>query len=470
MSINPFSSLLELSEALAAGEYSALDLSSFYLDRIRRANAHLHAFIDVCEASVLLQARASDLRRASGHTLGTLDGLPIAIKDLCEIQGQLTRCGSAVWSTRRSTVTSTVVDKLRAAGMVVLGKTHMVEFAFGGWGTNPLQGTPHNPWDLTEHRVPGGSSSGSGVAVAAGLAPAAIGSDTGGSVRIPAALVGISGLKTTSGLISRYGVAPLSTTLDTIGPMTRTVADAAILTQALAGVDIRDTATMQAPVADYRAALAQSGDLSGIRVVVLAENQFPIAVAADVLVAFRGAVQVMRDLGATILERHFPFDFGDLMRRNGQIISAEAWSHLDHIVQDDTAPVGDAVRARVLAGACTSAKDYIEAISHHRQSCAAWQAWMTDADVLLTPTLPIVACRIEEVDEATTPLSAFTRAGNYLGACALTLPAGLSTGGLPIGIQCMAKRFDESTLIRVGRGFQQATDWHRQTPDLSSLF
>jgi aspartyl-tRNA(Asn)/glutamyl-tRNA(Gln) amidotransferase subunit A len=468
--INPFSSLAELSRALAQGECSALEIATLYLDRIRIADPALHAYVSVDEESVQLQARASDLRRAAGHSLGELDGLPIAIKDLCEVQGQRTSCGSLAWAERRSTVTATVVEKLRMAGMVVLGKTHMVEFAFGGWGANPLLGTPRNPWDLNVHRVPGGSSSGSGVAVSSGLAPAAIGSDTGGSVRIPSALVGITGLKTTAGLISLHGVAPLSTTLDSIGPMTRTVADAAMLTQAMAGPDVRDLATLRAPVADYRAALASGSSLAGLRIVSLPPEQFPIGVEADVLTAYVRALEVMRDLGATVLERRFPFDFADLMRRNGQVISAEAWSQLGGVASDGKAPVGDAVRARVMSGALVTAGDYIYALSHRRAACEQWQMWMSDADALLTPTLPMVACSLAQVDESATPLSTFTRAGNYLGSSALTLPAGLSSDGLPIGIQLMGKRFDEASLVRAGCAFQLATDWHRRTPDLARLF
>jgi aspartyl-tRNA(Asn)/glutamyl-tRNA(Gln) amidotransferase subunit A len=322
--VSPFSSLAQLARSLADGECSALELADMYLDRIRQADAFLHAYAHVDEASVRLQARASDLRRAAGHPLGLLEGLPIAVKDLCEVQGQPTGCGSLAWAGRRSTVTASVVERLRSAGMVILGKTHMVEFAFGGWGTNPRLGTPRNPWDLSVHRIPGGSSSGSGVAVASGLAPAAIGSDTGGSVRIPAALVGITGLKTTTGLISRHGVLPLSTTLDSIGPMTRTVVDAALLAQALAGADVRDATTLGLPVADYRRALTGTPDLAGMRIVALAQDQFPIAGTQDVQSAYRRALQLMRDLGASVLERRFPFDFGDLMRRNGQLISAEA--------------------------------------------------------------------------------------------------------------------------------------------------
>ena len=470
MHLSPFSSLDELARALAQGQCSALELANSYLDRIRQANPALHAFVSVDEESVQLQARASDLRRAAGHALGPLEGLPVAVKDLFEIEGQKTSAGSLAWAERRSKVTATVVDKLRAAGMVILGKTHMVEFAFGGWGTNPLAGTPRNPWDLSVHRIPGGSSSGSGVAVASGLAPAAIGSDTGGSVRIPASLVGITGLKTTSGLISLYGALPLSTTLDSVGPMTRTVADAATLTRALAGQDVRDVATLRHPPVDYRAALEAGFKLTGMRIVSLPEDQFPTIVAEDVLTSYRGSLQLMRDLGATLLERRFPFEFADLMRRNGQIISAEAWSEWGEIASDKQALVGDAVRARITAGQAIDTRQYIAALNHHRQTCAQWQDWMRDADALLTPTLPMVACTLDLVDESATPLSSFTRAGNYLGGSALSLPAGLSAQGLPIGIQLIGKRFDEGSLIRIGHAFQLASNWHRRTPNLDPLF
>ena len=470
MPIHAFASLTELAQSLARGECSALELTELYLDRIARADAVLHAYAHVDAESVRLQARASDLRRASGHSLGALEGLPIAIKDLCEIEGQPIACGSKAWSGRRGVQTAAVVERLRSAGVVILGRTHMVEFAFGGWGTNPHLGTPRNPWDLKVHRIPGGSSSGSGVAVAAGLAPAAIGSDTGGSVRIPAALVGITGLKTTTGLISRHGVVPLSGTLDSIGPMTRTVADAALLTEALAGPDRRDPSTLHSQSADYRAALTGSASLVGMRVVSLPEEQFPIAIEPDVLAAYRRALETLRGLGASVVERRFPFDFADLMRRNGQLISAEAWSLLGDVAKNDEAPLGDAVRARLLSGASVTGADYIRALAHHHESREKWHAWMADADALLTPTLPMTACPLDEVDEGTTPLSTFTRAGNYLGASALSLPSGLSGRSLPTGVQLMGKRFDEVSLIRIGAAFQQASRWHLQSPDIASLF
>jgi aspartyl-tRNA(Asn)/glutamyl-tRNA(Gln) amidotransferase subunit A len=460
--LNPYSSLAELGEALARGECSALDIANLYLERIRQADPVLGAFVHVDEEAVRLQARASDLRRAAGHALGPLDGLPIALKDLCEIEGQPTSCGSQAWAGRRSAVTAAVVRRLRQAGMVILGKTHMVEFAFGGWGTNPYLGTPRNPWDLGTHRIPGGSSSGSGVAVAAGLAPAAIGSDTGGSVRIPAALVGITGLKTTVGLVSLEGVVPLSPTLDSIGPMTRTATDAALLTDVLAGGEAR----MPPPAPPS----APTRPLAGLRIVALPPEQFPVAVSDDVMFAYLRAAELFRQLGATLLDRRFPFDFADLMARNGELASAEAWSLLGAIARDAAAPLGDAVRARIMSGAAIDAPTYIAAMAHHRRSGEQWHAWMGDADALLTPTLPMAACTLEEVDETATPLSAFTRAGNYLGASGLSLPAGLSGDGLPVAVQLLGKRMDERTLLRAGAAFQQASDWHLRTPDLGALF
>lgn len=248
MSDIAFATLSELALGLAEGRHSSVELAKHFLDRIDRANQALHAYVSVDADSTLRLAEAADARRRAGYgLLGPLDGVPVAIKDLCDIEGQIATAGSQAWRQRRGTTTSTAVARLLAGGMVPLGKLHMVEFAFGGWGTNPVMGTPRNPWDLEHARIPGGSSSGSGVAVAAGLAPAALGSDTGGSVRIPAALNGVTGLKTTRGLISLHGAVPLSGTLDSIGPLTRDVRDALLLTQAMAGADPRDPLTQGVP-------------------------------------------------------------------------------------------------------------------------------------------------------------------------------------------------------------------------------
>jgi aspartyl-tRNA(Asn)/glutamyl-tRNA(Gln) amidotransferase subunit A len=356
-----------------------------------------------------------------------------------------------------------VVQHLLAAGMVPLGKTQMVEFAFGTWGANPHLGTPVNPWDLATHRVPGGSSSGSGVAVAAGLAPAAIGSDTGGSVRIPAALNGITGLKTSGGLISTAGAFPLSTTLDTIGPMTRTAADAALLCSAMLGPDA-DAAR------PFAACLEHDDDsLDGRRIAVLPPEQYPVAVEPAVAAAVDETQRVLRTLGAHVVERAFPFAFDDLMRRNGQLTAGEAYAIHRSYIGDEQLPIGAGVRRRVLGGKTLSAADYIDALAHRRAARVQWIDWMRGWDALLTPAVPFAACPVDAVDESTTPLASFTRTGNYVDACGLALPAGVSTHGLPIGVQLLGRPGSDATLIRLGIAFQQATAWHRRTPDLAAL-
>jgi aspartyl-tRNA(Asn)/glutamyl-tRNA(Gln) amidotransferase subunit A len=464
----PFASLHELSAALERGECTAVDLASGYIRRIE-ALAALHAFIEIDRDSVLRQAEASDLRRRAGHGLGRLDGLPVAVKDLCEIAGQVTSNGSASHTAVVSTRTATVVERLRAAGMVILGKTHMVEFAYGGWGTNALMGTPRNPWDSTCHRIPGGSSSGSAVAVAAGLAPAAIGSDTGGSIRIPAALCGITGLKTTDGLISLYGVLPLSPTCDSIGPLTRNAVDAAMMTMALAGPDPRDSRTWKCPIVEHYGDFGDQADLRGLRIAVLREADFPVAVEAGVLEVFREAQHVLRSLGAALFEESFPIDWAELIARNGQVIGAEAWSTHRARIQDEKLPIGPGVRRRILAASQIEAADYIDAMHHRRRAMSTWKESMAGLDAMLLPTLPLTACPVDSVDETVSVISMFTRAANHVGACAIALPAGFSSAGMPIGVQLIAKPFDEKTLFRIGFSFQAVTDWHRRAPALPPI-
>jgi aspartyl-tRNA(Asn)/glutamyl-tRNA(Gln) amidotransferase subunit A len=400
--------------------------------------------------------------------VGPLHGLPIALKDLLHLEGRVTTAGSKSWHGRVSENTATVVERLLAAGMIPLGKTHMVEFAFGGWGRNEPMGAPWNPWDTATHRVAGGSSSGSAVAVAGGLAPAAIGSDTGGSVRIPASLCGLTGLKTTYGLISLAHVVPLSTTLDSIGPLTRSVDDAALLTAAMAGADPRDPATLHAPRFDVEALLAAEPDTRGMRITCLAPEQFPASVDRDVLRVLADTVAALRDLGAIVEEARFPLDFEQLMLDNGRLIAAEAYAVHRSYIEDATLPIDPWVRKRVLSGKAIGAADYIDLLAGRRRAAARFAGWMRGRDALLTPTLPITATPVAEVDEATTPLAAFTRAANYIGGCALSLPAGFSGGGLPIGMQLIGAPFAEAALIRMGQAFQRATDWHLRRPDLSA--
>lgn len=462
-----FSSFDELRQGLERKTFSSRELTQAYLSRIERGNGKLHAYAEVYRDGALAAAEAADRQRAAGLVLGPLHGLPIALKDLCDINGRLGQVGSKAWATRKATVTASIVERLVSAGMVLLGKTHMVEFAFGGWGTNPLCGAPWNPWDLNTHRVPGGSSSGSGVAVAAGLAPAAIGSDTGGSVRIPATFNGIVGLKTTFGLISLHGCFPLSSTLDTIGPMTRTVADAALLTQALAGPDPRDPGTLQAPAFDMPDLHTPS--VRGLRVAVLPESQYPAGVDAAVVDGVRNAVRVLRELGAYVDERPFPFDMEELTVRNGLLIAAEGYAVHRAYIEDESVPIGRFVRQRMLGGKGVSAADYVLAREHQRQSSARFVAWMEDFEAMLLPGAVAPAIALSAVDEAIAP-SVFTRAGNYLTSCSLAVPAGFSSQGLPVGVQFMGKPFGERAILRLGAAFERATGFTRKAPDLRALF
>ena len=325
-------------------------------------------------------------------------------------------------------------------------------------------GAPWNPWDNATHRVAGGSSSGSAVAVAGGLCPAAIGSDTGGSIRIPAALCGITGLKPTYGRVSLYGAVPLSGTLDSIGPLARTVEDAARLTAAMSGPDPRDPATLAAPRGDLEAALAEEADIRGMRITTLAPEGFPAYTLPDVVRAYQAAIIALRDLGARVDEAPFPLDFEDMMVRNGRIIAAEAYALHRAYIEDPSLDIDPWVRQRVLGGKAVSAADYIDLLALRQRAIGEFGHWMRDRDALLTPTLPITATPLADVDEATTPLATWTRTANYLGACALTLPAGFSAEGLPIGVQVTGASFADATLVRIGRAFQQATDWHRRRP------
>ena len=463
----PWLSLNELARHLASGALSSREIVATYLERIAALDDRLHAFIDVYGDSALDAARAADRERRAGAARGPLHGLPIAIKDLVHIRGHVTTAGSKARPYGVADETATAWERLLAAGMIPLGKTHLVEFAFGGWGRNAPMGAAWYPWDTQTHRVAGGSSSGSAVAVAAGLAPAAIGSDTGGSIRIPSALCGLTGLKPTYGVISLAGIYPLAPTLDSLGPLARDVDDAALLTAAMAGADPRDARTLAAPYIDFAAALAAEPDIRGMRITALAVDQFSWPAQPDVLRARDDAMKVLRKLGASVEEARVPFDFEDLMVRNGRLIAAEAYAqHRGHI-EDESLAFDPWVRKRTLAGKAISAADYIGELEERRRAAAAFAEWMNGRDALLTPTLPITATPVADVDEATTPLATFTRAANYVGACALSLPAGFSADGLPIGVQLMSGPYTDATLVRLGRAFQQVTDWHRRRPDLS---
>lgn len=459
-----FSSLTELAEGLKNKTYSSVELTQFFLDRISRYDGKAHAFTAVYTQEALLQAQAADLHRSSGLLLSPLHGLPVAVKDIFEINGRNTTAGSQAWSGRVSSVTATVIERLQAAGMILLGKTHMSEFSFCGWGINPLMGTPRNPWSGSAgDRAPGGSSSGSGVAVAAGLTPLAIGSDTGGSVRIPCAFNGLTGLKPTYGRISLYGTVPLSGTLDSIGPIARTVQDTALATQIMAGADTRDPGTQwqKSGTPD----LMQGVPVHNLRVAVMPPSQYPVPVSDDVQSATENAIRTLRSLGMNVEHAQLPLDFTDLMMMQGVITSAEVyWQHADYIENRDLA-FGPSIQRRIIGGKTITAQAYLAALAHRKNAMAQFSRWMQGYDLLLTPTVPFAAPLISEVDVESKSVMAFVRPVSYLNACAISLPSGFSKDGLPVGVQLIAKPWNENVLIHVGQAFQQATEWHRKTPD-----
>ncbi|MCF8531565.1 MAG: amidase [Reyranella sp.] len=459
--------LTELSAGLTAKRFSSREIVDVLLGRIAKANDKLHAFVDVYAAEARALADAADKARASGFPLGSLHGLPIAYKDLCDIAGKVGTGGSKMFENRVATETSNTVERLTAAGMVPLGKLHMVEFAFGGWGTNPLMGAPWNPWDLETHRIAGGSSSGTGVAVAARLTPAGIGSDTGGSVRIPSAFNGLVGLKVTFGRIGLSGTMLLSWTLDSIGPLARSVEDCALLLNALAAPDSRDPTTLGQPLEDFTLA-TRPGSIEGLRIAMPDTRQLPNFMHADVVKAWQSAGRTFESLGATVEAVRLPDWFFDLSRPAGTLIASEAYSlHRDYI-EDARKAIGPGVRARALQAKTLLPGAYAEELRHMAERRQAFADWFRPHDAILMPTMALPAIPLSEVDE-TSPIPGYlTRPANYLGLCSLAMPSGQSAG-LPLGIQIVGKPFAERDVLRLGKAFQDATEYHRQVPDLSAL-
>jgi aspartyl-tRNA(Asn)/glutamyl-tRNA(Gln) amidotransferase subunit A len=455
-----WASVAELSSAFGTRTLSPVDVVDALLDRIRKRNATLHAFIAVYEDDARLAAEAADRAIRAGHRVGPLHGVPIALKDLVDLQGRVTTGGSKVWLDRVSPVTATLAERLIAAGMIVLGKTHTVEFAMGSFGTNTHLGTPRNPWDPAVHRAPGGSSSGSGVAVAAGLAPVAIGTDTGGSVRMPASWCGTVGLKVTAGRISTYGVLPLSSTLDTPGPLARTVEDAALIFRALNGPDPRDPQTLVWTPADPLPELRRG--VAGLRLAVMPDAE-RAGVAADVLAAYDAAVDTLARLGAQIVRPALPHRFADYAAATGRIIGAEGYRFVGHLVDDERLPVDPHVRPRIQLGRAISARDYLLTLAERQERSREFLAALADADALLTPTTQTAAPAVDQIDQTGTA-AYFTRAGNYLGLCGLAVPDGFTPAGLPTSLQILGHPGAEATVLRVGWAYEQASAWRERRP------
>lgn len=451
----------ELGARLQRGELTSAQLVECYVKRIAALETRYHAYVEVYADEARAAAEAADRERKAGAPRGPLHGIPIALKDLVEIAGKRTTGGSLYWKERRSTVTATIAQKLADAGTIALGKTHMVEFAFGAWGTNKTMGTPWNPWDLDTPRTPGGSSSGSGVAVAAALAPAAIGSDTGGSVRIPASLCGIVGLKTTVGRVSNFGTLALSDTLDTIGPMTRDVEDASLLFDALHGDDPHDAATLAHVRVDSLRELKDG--IKGMRFAVLADAELG-EVDPEVAAAFTEALGVLRGLGARIEPVALALPYKRMAELVGKIIAAEGYAlHREWIDRDDL-PFDTDVRDRIRWAKNLSAPDYIDVMKQRKTLVREADALLRPFDALLMPTTPLAAIPLSEVDQGKAPMSLLTRPINLLDLCALAIPCGFTSAGMPVSLQIAGRGYEEARVLRIGWAYENATDWHRRRP------
>ncbi len=458
--------LVEQAALLRSAQCSSREIVDAHLARIDALNEKLHAFVEVYAEEARALADAADRARKTRLPLGPLHGLPIGLKDLCDIAGRIGTVGSQMWRARVAETTCATAERLLAAGMIPLGKTHMVEFAFGGWGSNPLMGAPWNPWDLARHRVPGGSSSGTAVAVAAGLAPIGIGSDTGGSVRIPAGLNGLVGLKVTYGRISLHGTGLLSWTLDSIGPLGRSVDDCSELLRALAGPDERDPVTLAQPPLDLPERL-EAGRLTQFCIALPEASQLPSFMHPAVIAAWKDAATRLEKLGAQIVPVRLPEWYFELSKPAGTIIASEAFSLHREYIEDVNQPIGPAVRERVLAARTLAPGEYAETLRVMAERRRVFGEWFRRFDALLLPTIAIPAPPLDEIDEHSPIPGYLTRPANYLGLCALAMPAGVHEG-LPLSVQIVGKPFAERVVLEIGKAYLEDTGHHRLRPTRAS--
>jgi aspartyl-tRNA(Asn)/glutamyl-tRNA(Gln) amidotransferase subunit A len=436
---------------------------------INRLDPHLRAFVGF--EPEWLRERAWGMARSTIPS-GPLKGLGLAVKDLLDLRGLSTGGGSRHPHIGDAPTDAIAVQKLAAAGMLPLGKTHTVELAFGTWGINRATATPRNPWDAVVERVPGGSSSGSAVAVAAGLADAALGTDTGGSIRIPAALNGIAGLKPTQGRVSRRGCLPLCPDLDTVGPMARRVETLAWMLGAMAGPDPADPPTLLEPQGPkpgpYDPARAVTTPMRGKRLGVLADHALD-NVANSVGEAYLAACAVLESAGVRLVEVRPPLPLPALVEPSGLLMAGAAWRHWRGWLERYESEMDPGVAARLKAGQDISDAELMTLRNSRRADQQRFHAWLEDIDGLLTPTLPLTAPALATADESRLPFSRFVRAANWLDLPAVAVPCGFDRGGLPISLQVLGLPWRDALVLGIAAAYQRATDWHDRRPDLAAL-
>ena len=480
-----FLTIHQLLEQLRAGELSSREATQACLDRVEKVDDRLNAFISVDAADALAQSDVADQSRAAGEDLPML-GVPVAVKDVLAVKDQPLNCASKILGEFNSPYDATVIQKLRAAGAVVFGRLNMDEFAMGSSNENSAFGPARNPWNTD--CIPGGSSGGSAVAVAADECIASLGSDTGGSIRQPAALCGCVGLKPTYGRVSRYGLVAFASSLDQVGPLTKDVRDAATLLQVIAGADDRDSTNVPEPVPDYSAAL--SGDVKGLRIGLPREYQVE-GLDPEVKAATDAAVKQLEALGAEVKEITLPHTeyaiatyyiiataeaSANLARFEGVRYGARLDGADPEEMNRKTrgAGFGEEVKRRIILGTYVLSSGYYDAYYLRAQKVRTlirqdFLKAFEEVDLIASPTTPTPAFKIGE--KAGDPLQMYlsdiyTISCNLAGLCGISVPCGFSKAGLPIGLQLLGKPFGEPDLLRAAHAYEQATDWHTHRPNL----
>ena len=463
---------LTLSEAASlvkSGEVSPVELVDASLQRIEAVNDTLAAFISVFSKEARQVAKAAEMMALAGHDLGPLHGIPIALKDNIAVRGLRTTAGSKVLANWIPDHDATVAMRLRQAGAILVGKLNMHEFAWGGTSDNPHYGTVRNPWNT--ERFPAGSSGGSGASVAARACYGAIGTDTGGSIRLPAAINGIVGIRPTYGRVSNHGIIPLAWSMDTAGPMTRTVEDCALMFGTLAGHDPKDPTSARVPVPDYSADL-RSG-VAGLRIGVV-PGYFFHHLQPPVLTAVTQAIDTLVALGAQVTEVDIKHIHGNISAQL-TIESAEPSTYHQRWLRERPDDYGEDVRGLLEIGEMLLATHYLQAQRYRSLLRSEFMNAFRRVDVFICPTLPFTATRIGEMkvviengveEDMLSAIMQFTGVPSLTGLPALNVPCGFDPDGMPIGMQIIGRPFDESTLFRAGAAFQEATDFHRREPDL----
>jgi aspartyl-tRNA(Asn)/glutamyl-tRNA(Gln) amidotransferase subunit A len=459
-------SLVAVANAIAEKRLSSHEVTRSCLRRIAQWQPRLNAFMAVEAEAALKAADAADAALAKGNISGVLHGVPLAHKDMYYDAGHVATCGSKIRRDFVAKTTSTALQRLKDAGSIRLGSLQMVEFAYGPTGHNFHHGAVHNPFAFGH--ITGGSSSGSGSAVAARLTFAALGSDTGGSIRLPAHFCGVTGLKTTYGRISRAGAMPLSQSLDTVGPLARTVEDCALLLGLMAGRDPEDPTAVDAPAPDYMA--ATRGSIRGMKIGV--PSAFYVDdLDSEVARVLDDTIAVFKREGAEIVQVELP-DQRQLTAACQLVIAVEAAAFHKRWLIERPQDYGPQVLMRLQNGLAVPGVSYLEAMRWRGPALAAHIAATSNADAVIAPVAPVAAPTIAESDVGNSPdaeaviqrLTRFTRPINYLGVPSLAIPSGFTAKGLPVGMQLIGRSFDEATLVKIGAAFQRATDFHDKVP------